>query len=79
MTVRAYIDAPVPLETLSDESRKRRLLLERTNVEKITFNNRFVDFYTKNNKETFGIGDSCIEIIQGEPDDNLTDRLSLPY
>ena len=47
MTVRAYIDAPVPLETLSDESRKRRLLLERTNVEKITFNNRFVDFYTK--------------------------------
>lgn len=65
MTVRAYIDAPVPLETLSDESRKRRLLLERKNVDKVIFNNEFVNFYTKNNKETFGIGDSCIEIIQG--------------
>lgn len=68
MIVRAYIDAPVPLETLSDESRKRRLLLKRTNVEKITFNNRFIDFYAKNIKETFGIGDSCIEIIQGGQD-----------
>ncbi len=75
MTARAYIDAPVPLETLSDESKRRRLLLERKNVEKITFNNEFVDFYSKNKKETFGIGDSCIEIIQGEPEDNLTNEI----
>lgn len=72
MTVRAYIDAPVPLDTLSDESKMRRLLLERRNVEKISFNNEFVDFYTKNKKETFGVGDSRIEITQGEPGDNLT-------
>ena len=65
MTVRAYIDAPVPIDTLSDESKKRRLLLERKNVDKVTFNNEFVDFYIKDKKETFGIGDSCIEIIQG--------------
>lgn len=64
MTARAYVDAPVPLETLSDESKRQRLLLERKNVEKITFNSEFVEFYTKNNKETFGIGDSCIEIIE---------------
>ncbi len=30
-------------------------------------------------KETFGLGDSCIEIIQGEPSDSLTEGLSLPY
>ncbi len=29
MTVGAYIDAPVPLETLSDESKRQRLLMER--------------------------------------------------
>lgn len=79
MTVRAYIDAPVPLDTLSDESKMRRLLLERKNVEKVTFNNEFVDFYIKNKKETFGIGDSCIEITQGEPEGNLTTEPSLPY
>lgn len=79
MTVRAYVDPPVPLETLSDKNKRQRILLERKNVDKVVLNSKFIDFYIKNNKETFGLGDSCIEIIQGEPSDSLTEGLSLPY
>lgn len=79
MTVMAYIAPPVPLETLSDKNKRQRILLERKNVDKVVLNSKFIDFYVKNKKETFGIGDSCIEIIQGKPNDNLTEGFSLPY
>lgn len=45
MTVRVYVDPPVPLETLSDKNKRQRILLERKNVDKVVLNSKFIDFY----------------------------------
>ena len=82
MTIRVYKPRVGKLDRRSLQCKRDSVLLERKQVERAGIYSEIgiLDIYTKEHgREEFGYGDCDIEIIDGEPDDGVTDGLSLPY
>lgn len=79
--MRVYLDRVVPVEKLSIEKKRELIRLERKNVKNIILreNLKLLIVRTEDREETFRYDDCCVEILEGEPTDGLTDGLSLTY
>lgn len=81
MTIRVYIPPAVPLEKLSLENKQKRIVFEKKNVDSIVIDEilKTITMSTDEKKEIIGHNDYCIEILSGEPNDELTEGLTLSY
>lgn len=75
MTVRAYRAPAVPLVKLSDENKRKRILMERNGVERVIFNGTRsqMTLYKGEEEESFVCKYCCVEMVDGEPDDGSID------
>lgn len=81
ITIRVYLSHPVPLKNLSLEKKRELLLMERRNVDRVVIAEalKLLTLYTNEVEETVRYDDCFIEMMDGEPEDALSDGLSLLY